>query len=245
MEMRLPSSSVSPLVRRGKVRYNTYPMRKESVKMETAKAKFCSQCGNGLPPNAAFCPKCGAKVEFASQTTASAPIVDEGAPANNNGAPENELKHGRSLDKSEDVASRSDQHISSTGKKRLSFIGIVTICLLGALLFYALKVKLAQNEPPPPIATETRSGLLSDKVLYIKNLSSDKDLVVTIRLKNERWTLGDKLIVIPANDKVSLGALELNGYKLTVGDRGVITVQGYSKKYLFELGEDGPSYEWD
>ena len=30
--------------------------------METIKAKFCSQCGNSLPPNAAFCPICGQNI---------------------------------------------------------------------------------------------------------------------------------------------------------------------------------------
>ena len=213
--------------------------------METNnRPKFCSQCGNGLPPNAAFCPKCGSKIEFASQATASAPCVDEGALANNS-APDNELKRGRPLDKSEDVASRSDQHVSSPDKKHFSFIGLVTICLLGALLVFVLRVKSLENEPPPPITTASRPGLLSDQVLYIKNLSSVEDLYVTIRFKDKRWTLGDKSIVIPANDKVSLGALELGGYKPTVGDRGVIKVQGYSKKYRFELSEDGPLYEWE
>ena len=106
--------------------------------METNnRPKFCSQCGNGLPPNAAFCPKCVSKIEFASQATASAPSVDEGAFANNS-APDTELKRGRSLDKSENVASRSDQHISSSTKRRFSFIGIVIIFILVALAVHII-----------------------------------------------------------------------------------------------------------
>ena len=209
--------------------------------------KFCYQCGNGLPLSATFCPNCGVRIEFASQASVSVTCTDGDAPANNNDVPDNELKRGKSSDKSEDVAPRVDQHISSPDnrpKKHFSVIGVITICLLGIFAVFFVNQASKGNEPPPPIATASRSGLLSDKVLIIKNLSSTEDLYVTIRFNDVRWTLGDKSIVIPANDKVSLGALELGGYKPTVGDRGVIKVRGYSKKYIFELNEDGPAYEW-
>ena len=99
--------------------------------------KFCSQCGNELPSNAAFCPKCGTKIEFSSQTTSSALSGGEGARADDNRATDNDLTPGKSLD-SEDVASRSDQHISSSTKRRFSFIGIVIIFILVALAVHII-----------------------------------------------------------------------------------------------------------
>ena len=41
--------------------------------------KFCSQCGNALPSDAAFCPNCGAKIGLSSASAggqASAPCAD-------------------------------------------------------------------------------------------------------------------------------------------------------------------------
>ena len=159
----------------------------------------------------------------------------------------NKAQNGNVLDQRESVASYAYKRGHSSinrPKKHFSLVGIVTIGLLGAFaVWFFIQVSKA-NATRPPIATASRSGLLSDKVLYVKNLSSAEDLYATIRFKNKRWTLGDKSIVIPANDEVSLGALELGGYKPTVGDQGVIKVKGYSPRYHFELGEDGPVYLW-
>ena len=61
-----------------------------------------------------------------------------GEQADDNRAPDNELTPEKSLDKSEDVASRSDQHISSSAKRRFSFIGIVIIFILVALAVHII-----------------------------------------------------------------------------------------------------------
>lgn len=233
-----------------------------SEMMETVKAKFCSQCGNRLPPNAAFCPICGKKIdsgrEVGSKTptdsdltevrghSADAEIVNKGETQDREETLSpferfmNKAQNGNVLDQRESVASYADKRGHSSinrPKKHFSLVGIVTIGFLGALLFCFFSLATQ-----PPIAIASRSGLLSDKVLYVKNLSSAEDLYATIRFHNKRWTLGDKSIVIPANDEISLGALELGGYRPTVGDLGVIKIKGYSQRCHFELGEDGPVY---
>ena len=64
--------------------------------METINAKFCSQCGNGLPLNVAFCPICGAKL--ASHTATSASCADGSVLDKSNEESGNKLQYGKSLD---------------------------------------------------------------------------------------------------------------------------------------------------
>ena len=212
--------------------------------------KFCAQCGSRLPPNAAFCPICGKKIDSGREVGSKTP-TDSDLPEVRGHSDDAEIANKGETQDREETLSPFERFMNKRGhssinrpKKHFSLVGIVTIGLLGAFaVWFFIQVSKA-NATRPPIATASRSGLLSDKVLYVKNLSSAEDLYATIRFKNKRWTLGDKSIVIPANDEVSLGALELGGYKPTVGDQGVIKVKGYSPRYHFELGEDGPVYLW-
>lgn len=109
--------------------------------------KFCSQCGNRLPPNAAFCPMCGKKIDSGCGVGSEMPsnsnqseVREHSADAGKGNKAEvqdreetlspfersmKKSQNGDSPDQREGVASYTDQRVSSSNnrpKKHFSLI---------------------------------------------------------------------------------------------------------------------------
>ena len=94
--------------------------------------------------------------------------------------------------------------------------------------------------PNPPIALNVRSGVLSDWVLRVRNISTDKG--IKVRVFFDKQQCATSLALMPG-EIGEVGMLELN-YGPRNGDRGTITVEGYSKKLYFELANDSKYRTW-
>lgn len=223
--------------------------------METNnRPRFCSQCGNRLPENAVFCPDCGAKIGPTVQ------LVEPAPPREARATSEAQMESSPTVDSEDKTASTSNNnnlcsessHDDTLKKRPSCFRSIVMAVLVLAGLYglfwgisYLAVFSSGWASEDPPVTISTRPGVLSDRVVIIRNLSGVKGLYATIRFENEKWHLGKKAIVIPANGEVSLGALELDGYRPTDGDCGVLKIDGYRKNIAFEIWEGGGEYNYE
>ena len=234
--------------------------------METVKAKFCSQCGNSLPPNAAFCPICGKKVDSRCGV-GSEESLDSGQSGAREQSTDAEIGNKAEAQDQEETLSPFERYMkksqngdspdqregdlkrentSDSPKRPMSFLRIVELVFLAGLVSILASVIAvcfardsninAWDSPNPPVEIFERAGFLSDCVFGVKNCSRGK-ITATISFWDDHLSGANKTIIIPGNGDVSLGALELNGYRPKRGDRVVVKVEGYVKELGCKLGE--------
>lgn len=91
----------------------------------------------------------------------------------------------------------------------------------------------------PPVFVEFRTGLLSDGVLVVQNMS-DKPLAGTIAFfkPNDSKGKGFALLLKPG-ERREFGALQVGDYAPAVGSHGYIDIDGYIFVRQFELVNKG------
>ena len=131
---------------------------------------------------------------------------------------------------------------------------ITTKVILAVLLFAATRVFVlygghhgrqlaALFEKNPPIAITGRSGILSDYVIAVQNLSSQR-MVGHFHISNPSGESMTMRFSIAPNGEKEMGRLELNDWPPSKGDSGWIEFDGWARVLKFTLSSEGYTYDF-
>ncbi len=95
----------------------------------------------------------------------------------------------------------------------------------------------------PPLAITFRSGVLSQYVMQVSNLSADKGIEVYVYVASADNSVRSGNVVVPANGVKEFGALEID-WKFKPGDQGFVCPVRERKKLFFRFLQDGRFEKW-
>ena len=97
--------------------------------------------------------------------------------------------------------------------------------------------------PDPPVSITMRPSLLEGYVLQLHNTSSDRH-VFNVHVRNESKNLQrNGSFGIAPNDEKEVGILEMD-WAFEEGEKGHVSVEGYTKKCYFEILPGGGYRSW-
>ena len=124
--------------------------------------------------------------------------------------------------------------------KGYSFVCKLYLFAIAAFLFVA-GCNSAQSDPPVTITF--RSGVLSDFVLQISNMSSQKSLEVYLYVADDTHSVRSGNFILHPNTTKEFGALEMD-WHFKRGDHGFVSVGGMEKKLFFRVAKNGEYRTW-
>lgn len=107
----------------------------------------------------------------------------------------------------------------------------------------AVQAIIGRVYPDPPISITMRASLLTGAVLQLHNTSPARH-VYNVHVKNE--SKGQEMnssFGIPPNGEQEVGILEMD-WAFEAGEKGCVSVDGYTKKCYFEILPDGRYKTW-
>ena len=105
------------------------------------------------------------------------------------------------------------------------------------------KAIIGMAYPDPPISITMRASLLTGAVLQLHNTSPARH-VYSVHVKNEsNGHEKNSAFGIPPNGEQEVGILE-TGWAFKAGEKGCVSVDGYTKKCYFEILPDGQYKTW-
>lgn len=97
--------------------------------------------------------------------------------------------------------------------------------------------------PDPPISITMRASLLTGSVLQLHNTSPARH-VYNVHVKNEaKGQEMNSAFGIPPNGEQEVGILETD-WSFVEGEKGYVSVDGYTKKCYFEILPSGQYKTW-
>lgn len=130
--------------------------------------------------------------------------------------------------------------------KTLSYSKYMAV-LLGTVLLGCgedVSVTIKHEKPAdPPMSVTLRQGVLSQWVLQVNNMSSEKALEIKVYARDDQASTGSGNVFLPANQAKEFGALEMN-WKFKAGDKGFVEAVGYERKLFFEILKKGQYRKW-